>query len=126
MYPEDLSYTKEHEWIRGGNGNVVRIGITDFAVESLGEIVYVSMAQVGEELVRDDAAGQIDSPKASADVYAPVSGIVTAVNDKLNDAPDLVNSDPYGDGWLLEIEMSKAEELDDLLDASAYQALLEG
>lgn len=125
MYPENLRYSSEHEWVQKGDGNVVRIGITDYAVSSLGDIVYVSMAQVGEEVARDDAAGQIDSPKASADVYAPVSGIVVAVNEGLEDSPELVNEDCYGKGWLIEIEMTDPEELSQLMDAAGYKSLVE-
>lgn len=125
MYPENLRYSSEHEWVQEIDGNVVRIGITDYAVSSLGDIVYVSMAQVGEEVARDDAAGQIDSPKASADVYAPVSGIVVAVNEALEDSPELVNEDCYGKGWLLEIEMSNPEDLSHLMDAEGYKSLVE-
>ena len=120
MYPEDLRYTDKHEWVRAGNGSTVRVGITSYAAEALGDVVYVSLPQVGEEVATDDACAEVESTKSVSDVYAPVSGVITAVNDLLSDTPDTVNSDPYGDGWLFEVELSDPTELDGLLDSDGY------
>ncbi|MFP5415466.1 MAG: glycine cleavage system protein GcvH [Actinomycetes bacterium] len=120
MFPEDLRYTDKHEWVRAGNGATVRVGITSYAADALGDVVYVSLPQVGEEVAADDACAEVESTKSVSDVYAPLSGVITAVNEQLSDTPDVVNSDPYGDGWLFEIELSDTTELDDLLDSDAY------
>jgi glycine cleavage system H protein len=120
VFPEDLRYTDKHEWCRGGNGSTVRVGITDFAADELGDVVYVSLPQVGEEVAADDACAEIESTKSVSDIYSPVSGVVTSVNQLLATAPETINADPYGDGWLFEVEMSDPTELDDLLDADAY------
>ena len=120
MFPEDLRYTDKHEWVRAGNGSTVRVGITSYAAEALGDVVYVSLPQVGEEVAADDACAEVESTKSVSDVYAPVAGVITAVNEQLSDTPDTVNSDPYGDGWLFEIELSDASELEDLLDSDGY------
>ena len=124
MFPEDLRYTDKHEWVRGGNGNTVRIGITSFATEALGDVVYVSLPQVGEEVALQDSCAEIESTKSVSDVYSPVSGVVTSVNTLLDTAPESINSDPYGDGWIFEIEMSDATQLDDMLDADGYAKLV--
>ncbi len=120
MFPEDLRYTDKHEWVRAGNGSTVRVGITSYAAEALGDVVYVSLPQVGEEVALDDACAEVESTKSVSDVYAPLSGVITAVNEQLSDTPDTVNTDPYGDGWLFEIEISDPTELEDLLDADGY------
>lgn len=120
MYPEDLRYTDKHEWLRAGNGNTVRIGITAYATEALGDVVYVSVPQVGEEVAQEDSCAEVESTKSVSDIYAPVSGVVTSVNNLLDSTPETINADPYGDGWLFEIEMSDPTELDDLMDADAY------
>ena len=120
MFPEDLRYTDKHEWVRAGNGSTVRVGITSYAAEALGDVVYVSLPQVGEEVALDDACAEVESTKSVSDVYAPVSGVITAVNEQLTDTPDVVNADPYGDGWQFEVELSEPSELDDLLDADGY------
>ncbi|HOA87896.1 glycine cleavage system protein GcvH [Propioniciclava tarda] len=124
MFPEDLRYTDKHEWLRAGNGGTVRVGITAFAAEALGDVVYVSLPQVGEEVALDDSCAEIESTKSVSDVFAPVSGVVTAVNPLLDGAPETINADPYGDGWMFEVEMSDTAELDDLLDAEGYAALV--
>jgi len=124
VFPEDLRYTDKHEWVRGGNGNTVRIGITSFATEALGDVVYVSLPQVGEEVALQDSCAEIESTKSVSDVYSPVSGVVTSVNTLLDTAPESINSDPYGDGWIFEIEMSDATQLDDMLDADGYAKLV--
>lgn len=120
VFPEDLRYTDKHEWVRAGNGQTVRIGITSYASEALGDVVFVSLPQVGEEVASEDAIAEVESTKSVSDVFAPLSGVVTAVNEQLNSNPELVNADPYGEGWLFEIEMSDATQLDDLLDSDAY------
>ncbi len=120
MFPEDLRYTDKHEWVRAGNGSTVRVGITSYAAEALGDVVYVSLPQVGEEVALDDACAEVESTKSVSDVYAPLSGVITAVNEQLSDTPDTVNTAPYGDGWLFEIEISGPTELEDLLDADGY------
>lgn len=119
-FPEDLKYSADHEWVRTGNGNTVRVGITDYAAEQLGDIVYVSLPTVGEEVAAGDACGELESTKSVSDVYTPLAGVVTAVNEALADAPETVNSDPYGDGWLFELELSDDVDTDDLLDSDAY------
>lgn len=124
MFPEDLRYTEKHEWLRVGNGDTVRIGITSYAAEALGDVVYVSLPQVGEEVAEDDSCAEVESTKSVSDVFAPVSGVVTSVNPLLDAAPETVNSDPYGDGWMFEIEMSDPSELDEMLDADGYAQLI--
>jgi glycine cleavage system H protein len=128
VYPDDLKYTPEHEWVRdpGESEGGVRIGITDFAQEQLGDIVYVSLPEVGEEVTAGSAVGELESTKSVSDVYVPVSGRVTARNEALDATPELVNSDPYGDGWLFELAPADAADLDGLLDAAAYQGQLDG
>lgn len=123
--PEDLSYSAEHEWVRAGNGTTVRVGITDYASDALGDIVYASLPTVGEEVAAGDACGELESTKSVSDVFTPVSGVVTAVNETLSGAPETVNADPYGDGWLFEVELSDAEELDDLMDSDGYAKMIE-
>ncbi len=120
--PNDLLYTEEHEWI-SVDGTTLRLGITDFAQDQLGDIVYVDLPEVGAELEKDDTFAEVESTKSVGEVYAPFDGVVTAVNDALVDTPELVNSDPYGEGWL--IEMTVTAEIGGLLDADAYRALTE-
>ena len=120
--PNDLLYTEEHEWL-AIDGATVRLGITDFAQDQLGDIVYVDLPEVGAELEKDDTFAEVESTKSVGEVYAPFNGVVTAVNDALVDTPELVNSDPYGDGWL--IELTFEAEVGGLLDAEAYRALTE-
>ena len=129
MTPDDLRYTAEHEWVRigdGGDADVATIGITDYAQEALGDIVYVSLPEVGETLAPGASVGELESTKSVSDIYAPVSGTVVEVNDELGDAPQRINEDPYGEGWIAVIETSDASELDQLLDAAAYTKLVEG
>jgi glycine cleavage system H protein len=119
-FPEDLKYSTEHEWVRGGNAATVRVGITDYAADALGDIVYVSLPTVGQDVAAGDACGELESTKSVSEVFSPVDGVVSAVNDHLADTPETVNSDPYGGGWLFEIELAEDADLDDLLDADAY------
>lgn len=124
MIPDDRRYTPQHEWAREDDG-VVRVGITAFAQESLGDIVFVSLPAVGTELAAGQALGEVESTKSVSDVYAPVTGTVTARNDGLETQPELVNSDPYGGGWIAEIRPSAAAGLDGLLDADAYGKIID-
>ena len=123
--PKDLRYSKEHEWVRL-TGTTARIGITDFAQDSLGDVVFVQLPDVGLDVVAGSSAGEIESTKSVSDIYAPVSGAVAAVNEALGETPELVNQDPYGGGWIFEVECSDTTELDGLLDAASYRALTEG
>jgi len=125
VYPEDLKYTAEHEWLKAGSDGPVRVGITDFAQDQLGDIVYVQLPEVGSTVRAGDACGELESTKSVSDLFAPVNGTVTAVNEALADQPDLVNSDPYGEGWLLDIEVEDAAEVAALMDAETYQGQLE-
>lgn len=120
MIPDDLRYTAEHEWVRA-SGNTVRVGITHFAQDSLGDVVFVELPEPGAAVTAGQAVGEIESTKSVSDVYSPVSGTVTARNEALGDSPDLINREPYGEGWMLEIEVSDPAELDGLLDAAAYE-----
>jgi glycine cleavage system H protein len=122
--PEDLKYTAEHEWLRVGTGDVVRIGITDYAQGSLGDIVFVNLPEVGARVEAGQTMGEVESTKSVSDLYAPVTGTVTGRNDLLDGQPELINSDPYGDGWMVEISADAgAASGVELLDASAYDAL---
>lgn len=128
MHPDDLKYTPEHEWVRdpGEAEGSVRIGITDFAQEQLGDIVYVSLPPAGEEVAAGAAVGELESTKSVSDVYAPVAGTVVATNEGLDATPELINSDPYGEGWLFEIVPTDRGALGDLMDATAYETTVEG
>ena len=120
--PEDLRYTAEHEWLKA-EGDVHLVGITDFAQASLGDIVFVQLPEVGREVAKGESLGEIESTKSVSEIYAPVSGTVTAVNERLDSEPELVNTEPYGDGWLVRIQAGDAG--DGLLDAAAYKQLTE-
>jgi glycine cleavage system H protein len=123
-YPQDLRYTPEHEWVRVGADGVVRVGITAFAQDALGDVVYVSLPAVGDHVGAGDSCGEVESTKSVSDLYAPVSGEVVAVNATLDSAPELVNTDPYGQGWMYDVLVSEAGAADSLLDITAYRALL--
>ena len=123
MIPEDLKYTAEHEWVRPGDGAAVRVGITHYAQDALGDVVFVSLPEVGTSVTAGEACGEVESTKSVSEIYAPVSGEVVARNDALESQPELINSDPYGEGWLVEISPSDAAAVDGLLDASGYGAL---
>lgn len=124
-FPEDLKYSTEHEWVRTGNNSTVRVGITDYAAEQLGDVVFVTLPEVGTTVAAGDACGELESTKSVSDVFAPVGGVVSAVNAALEGTPELVNSEPYGDGWLFEIEIESDVEVDELLDADGYAELIE-
>jgi glycine cleavage system H protein len=127
--PEDLKYTAEHEWARAqeaaGGGTVVRVGITDYAQEQLGDIVFVQLPPVGTVVTGGEPFGEVESTKSVSDVYAPVTGTVIARNDALDSQPELLNSDPYGEGWIVDIQVDDPTVLDTLLDAAAYQGMLD-
>lgn len=125
MYPEDLRYAKDHEWARRENGKV-RVGITHYAQDELGDVVFVDLPRVGDQVQAGDAFAVVESVKAVSDIFAPVSGTVVEVNEALNDTPELINSSPYGDGWIAVIEMDNPAELDELMDAEAYRRQVEG
>lgn len=126
MVPDELHYTAEHEWVRvDGDGDVVTVGITDYAQDALGDIVYVSLPESGEAFTQGASVGELESTKSVSDLYAPVAGSVVARNEALEAAPDLVNSDPYGEGWLMRVRVEDSTALDDLLDATAYRAQIE-
>jgi glycine cleavage system H protein len=120
--PDDLKYTAEHEWARVG-GTTIRIGVTDYAQEALGDVVYVTLPEVGAKVGQGDAFGEVESTKSVSDLYAPVTGTVTARNDELESRPELINSDPYGEGWIVEIEVADPAQVDGLLDPAAYGTL---
>jgi len=137
-YPQDLRYTAEHEWVRVGSDGVARVewvrvgsdgvarvGVTAFAQDALGDIVYVSLPAVGDKVVAGDSCGEVESTKSVSDVYAPISGDVVAVNATLDTAPELVNTDPYGEGWMYDVKLTDASAAESLLDLAAYRALLD-
>ena len=119
-YPEDLKYSADHEWVRSGNESRVRVGITEYAADQLGDIVFVSLPTVGDTVAAGDSCGELESTKSVSDVFSPVSGTVAAVNEVLEGSPETVNGDPYGDGWLFEVDLDTDTDLDDLMDADAY------
>jgi glycine cleavage system H protein len=121
--PDELRYTAEHEWVRQADTGLVRVGITDYAQQALGDVVYVSLPDVGAQVSKGAAIGEVESTKSVSDIYAPLSGTVTARNDALDGTPELINTAPYADGWLIEIEPSDDTEQSDLLDAAAYATL---
>jgi glycine cleavage system H protein len=122
--PEDLRYTREHEWTRRKGDNVV-VGITDFAQDQLGDVVYVELPDVGDPVKRGEAFGVVESTKAVSELFAPVSGKVVEVNDPLSDAPETINEDPYEEGWMIVIEPADPKELESLMDAKAYRGFVE-
>lgn len=122
-YPDDLRYTEDHEWVRE-TADGVRVGITSYAQDALGDVVFVSLPKVGDEVTKGDAIGEVESTKSVSDLYSPLSGTVTAVNEALDATPELVNSDPYGDGWMFELSLADDSGTSDLLDAEAYEQQL--
>ncbi len=120
-FPSDLKYTKEHEWVRIEGDNIAVIGISDFAQGELGNIVYVEVETVGETLGKDEVFGTVEAVKTVSDLFMPVSGEVLELNTALDGDPELVNSDPYGEGWIIKVRMSDASELDELMDSAAYR-----
>jgi glycine cleavage system H protein len=131
VIPEDLRYSPEHEWVRTQDGGettdgvaVARIGITDYAQNSLGDIVFVQMPEPGTTVEPGDSIGEVESTKSVSEIFAPIGGTVVSRNDALDSSPELVNSDPYGDGWMIEIELSDPGQLDELLDANGYAGVI--
>jgi glycine cleavage system H protein len=124
-FPDNLRYSAEHEWV-AVDGERARVGITDYAQDALGDVVYVQLPEVGATVAAMVACCEVESTKSVSDVYAPVSGTVAEANDALNNAPEKLNQDPYGEGWIFVIEMSDPSELDQLMDATAYRQLVEG
>jgi glycine cleavage system H protein len=127
VYPDNLKYTSEHEWVQtpGDAEGSVRVGITHYAQDALGDIVYVSLPEVGDQVSSGATCGELESTKSVSDIFAPVTGEVVAVNESLTNTPELVNSDPYGGGWLFEVVPSDSSDVDGLMDAPAYQATLD-
>jgi glycine cleavage system H protein len=124
QFPEELQYTKEHEWVRIEEDDLVVIGITDFAQSELGDIVYVDVDTVDMELEQNDVFGVVEAVKTTSDLYMPVGGEVVEVNPQLKNQPELVNTDPYGEGWIIKVKMAEPSELSALMDADAYEALV--
>jgi glycine cleavage system H protein len=122
LIPTELRYSKDHEWAKA-NGDVIRIGITDYAQDALGDVVFVDLPKVGTSIDAHGAIGEVESTKSVSEIYAPVGGTVSAVNDTLTSAPELVNADPYGDGWICEITTTSSADYEALLDATGYHAL---
>ena len=118
--PEDLHYSKDHEWVRVDD-NIATIGITDYAQNSLGDVVYVELPKPGEEFATNESFGSVESVKAVSEVFTPVAGEVEAINEQLNDPPETVNSDPYGEGWMIRVRMKNPGEVDSLLTAAEYE-----
>jgi len=123
-FPKELRYSREHEWV-AVEENIATIGITDYAQDQLGDIVYVELPEVGTQVTKDEAFGVVESVKAVSDIYAPVSGTVTEVNVGLPDSPETINEDPYGDAWMIRVEMSDPAELEDLMKAAEYKKFVE-
>jgi glycine cleavage system H protein len=123
MVPEQLRYTTEHEWVGPAEAGRMRVGITHYAQDALGDIVFLQLPEIGAEVAAGDAVGEIESTKSVSEIYAPVSGTVVAVNPAVVDSPEIVNTDPYGDGWLLEIDPVDAAAVEGLLDAAGYRKL---
>jgi glycine cleavage system H protein len=121
-FPQNLRYTKDHEWIKIESGNIAIIGITDFAQKELGDIVYVEVETIGKALEADAVFGTVEAVKTVSDLYLPVSGTIIVLNPALATSPELVNSDPYGEGWMVKVEVKNPADIDKLLDAAAYQS----
>lgn len=122
--PEELRYTEEHEWVATKSGDLVRVGITEYAQDQLGDVVFVDLPEVGRQLTAGEAFGEVESTKSVSELFAPVDGEVITVNSAVADSPELINSDPYGEGWLIEVRMDDPAAVEGLLDAEAYQRLI--
>lgn len=123
--PEGFKYSKDHEWVRL-KGSIARVGITDYAQDALGDVVYVQLPTVGNKVAAGSSCSEVESTKSVSDIYVPVSGKIVLVNEALTSSPNLINTDPYGDGWIMEIEVDDIANVAELLDASAYKQLIEG
>lgn len=126
LIPENLRYSSDHEWIKSEDGGRVRIGITDYAQDALGDVVFVELPEVGAKVAVGESISEVESTKSVSDIYAPVTGVVVEVNADLADEPERMNNDPYGDGWICVIELPDSADLDSLMDAAAYAGLTEG
>ncbi|WP_020659841.1 glycine cleavage system protein GcvH [Amycolatopsis benzoatilytica] len=124
--PEELRYTEEHEWVATREGSLVRVGITEYAQDQLGDVVFVDLPEVGKQVGAGDVFGEVESTKSVSELFAPVDGEIVSVNSAVADSPELINSDPYGEGWLVEIRLDDPAGLEALLEAEAYQALIKG
>ena len=122
--PENVKYTKEHEWISESGSNRFKVGITDYAQSALGDIVYIQLPKMGQTLQQGSVCGEVESTKSVSEIYAPLSGTVVTLNTALDAAPETMNKDPYGDGWIFEVEITDQAQLSSLLDPSAYQDLI--
>lgn len=122
--PENVKYTKEHEWISESGSNRFKVGITDYAQSALGDIVYIQLPKMGQTLQQGSVCGEVESTKSVSEIYAPLSGTVVTLNTALDAAPETMNKDPYGEGWIFEVEITDQAQLSSLLDPSAYQALI--
>lgn len=123
-YPEDLKYTREHEWIRDNGDGTATVGVTEFAQSELGDVVFVELEEVGFEFGQDDVFGTVEAVKTVSELFAPVSGKIVEINEQLEDEPELVNDDPYGEGWMIRLEMNDPSELDDLMSAGDYKEII--
>ncbi|SMO34777.1 glycine cleavage system protein GcvH [Gracilimonas mengyeensis] len=123
--PSELKYTREHEWVKDNGDGTVTVGITDFAQSELGDIVFVELDEEGTEFDQDDTFGTVEAVKTVSDLYAPVDGEITEINEQLEDEPELVNDDPYGDGWMIKIKLSDPSQLDELLSAEEYEEVID-
>lgn len=124
-FPDDLKYTREHEWVRDNNDGTITIGITDFAQGELGDIVFVEIEPAGSEFDKDEVFGTVEAVKTVSELFSPVTGEISEINEKLEDDPELVNNDPYGEGWMVKMKLSDASELNELLSAADYQELVD-
>ncbi|MEV8326459.1 glycine cleavage system protein GcvH [Kitasatospora sp. NPDC056731] len=122
--PKDLKYTKDHEWVRTTGKDKARVGITDYAQKQLGDVVFADIPTMGKQLESDEAFGTVESVKAVSEIFMPLTGTVTAVNEGLGDEPELINTDPYGDGWIIELTVAQPDELKQLLTAAQYEAFI--
>ena len=124
--PEELRYSTDHEWLKTGDNGVIRVGITDYAQDALGDVVYVDLPTVGSDVAAGDSVSEVESTKSVSDIFSPLNGTISAVNEALADAPERLNEDPYGEGWIFEVTVSADTDLSSFLDAAAYVALTEG
>ncbi len=124
-HPEELKYTREHEWVRDNGDGTVTVGITDFAQSELGDIVFVELEEVGSGFDQDDVFGTVEAVKTVSELYAPVAGEIVEINESLEDDPELVNNDPYGEGWLIKLKMSDASQLENLLSSDEYLQIID-
>lgn len=123
-YPEDLKYTREHEWVRDNGDGTATVGVTDFAQSELGDIVFVELEEVGFEFDKEESFGTVEAVKTVSELYAPVSGEIVEINEQLETEPELVNDDPYGDGWMIKLSMDDPSELDELMTSDEYQDII--